>query len=68
MSNKVNDSHEDWMKQQVKSAAEKVKSGRAQFITNSEVKEAMRARRAIAANSREPLLGVLCGGGKDVDA
>lgn len=69
MSNKVSDSHEDWMKQQVESAAEKVESGRAEFISNSEVKEFMRARRkAITANSRGPLFGVLCGGGKDVDA
>lgn len=68
MSNKANDIHEDWMKQQVESAAEKVESGSAEFISNSEVKELMRARRAIAANAREPLFGVLCGGGKDVDA
>ena len=61
MSNKVSDSHEDWMKQQVESAVEKVESGRGRFITNSEVKEVMRARRAVAANKREPLFGVLCG-------
>lgn len=66
MSNKVSDSHADWVKRQVESAAEKVKSGRAEFISNSEVKEFMRARRkAIAANSRGPLFGVLCGGGKN---
>lgn len=68
MSNEVNYSHEDWMKRQVESAAEKVESGRARFITNSEVKQVMRAKRAIAASVREPLLGVLCGGGKDADA
>ena len=67
MNNKVNDSHEDWMNRQVESAVEKVESGRARFITNSEVKEVMRARRAAAANKREPLFGVLCGGEKDVD-
>lgn len=68
MSNKANYSHEDWMKQQVESADEKVESGRTEFISNSEVKELMRARRkAIAENTREPLFGVLCGGGKDVD-
>ena len=69
MSNKVSDSHADLVKRQVESAAEKVKSGRSECIINSEVKEFMRAkRRAIAANSRQPLFGVLCGGRKDVDA
>ena len=65
MNNKVNDSHEDWMKRKVESEAEKVESGRARFITNSEVKQVMRAKRAIAASVREPLFDVLCGWAKE---
>lgn len=60
-----NESHENWMKEQVELAVKKADSGGATFIPGQDVKQLMKSRREEIRKSREPMFGVLCGGGKD---